>query len=229
MIGYKNPVGKTMKLGDKTLTIIGITEDVVIQDPFKPVGPAAIIQVYNKDNTSNILLRIKQTADLKKSLAAIKPIFESYNPSVPFEYRFADEEFGKKFTIENQTAKLSGIFAGLAIFISCLGLFGLAAYMAERRTKEIGIRKVLGATVAGLWMLLSREFVGLVLLGCIIASPIAFMVTNNWLQKYDYRIDIGWGVFLTAGISAVLIALMTVSFQAIKAAIANPIKSLRSE
>jgi ABC-type antimicrobial peptide transport system permease subunit len=229
MIGYKNPVGKTMKLGDKTLTIIGITEDVVIQDPFKPVGPAAIIQVYNKDNTSNILLRIKQTANLKKSLAAIKPIFESYNPSVPFEYRFADEEFGKKFTIENQTAKLSGIFAGLAIFISCLGLFGLAAYMAERRTKEIGIRKVLGATVAGLWMLLSREFVGLVLLGCIIASPIAFLVTNNWLQKYDYRIDIGWGVFVTAGISAVLIALMTVSFQAIKAAIANPVKSLRSE
>jgi ABC-type antimicrobial peptide transport system permease subunit len=229
MIGFKNPVGKTMRLGDKTLTIIGVTEDVVIQDPFRPVGPSAIIQLYIKDNTNNILLRIKKNADLKRSLAAIQPIFEKYNPSVPFDFKFADEEFGKKFTIENQTAKLSGIFAGLAIFISCLGLFGLAAYMAERRTKEIGIRKVLGATVTGLWMLLSREFVLLVLLGCVIASPIAFLLTNNWLQKYDYRIDIGWGVFITAGLAAVLIALFTVSFQGLKAAIANPVKSLRTE
>ena len=228
-MGFKDPIGKTLKLRDKSLTIIGVTEDVVVLSPFKPVGPAAIIQLYIKDNTSNILLRVKPNADLRKSLAAIKPIFQKYNPSVPFEYKFADEEFGKKFEIENQTATLSAIFAGLAIFISCLGLFGLAAFMAERRTKEIGIRKVLGATVAGLWMLLSTEFVLLVLLGCLIASPIAFLLTHNWLEKYDYRINIGWQVFVIAGIAAILIALITVSFQAIKAALANPVKSLRTE
>lgn len=229
LMGFKEPVGKTIKLRDKVLIIIGVTENVVIQDPFKPVSPGAIIQLYNKENTSNILLRLQKNADLKKAISGMKPIFEKYNPSLPFEYKFADEEFGKKFEIENQVAKLSGIFAGLTIFISCLGLFGLAAFMAERRTKEIGIRKVLGASVANLWMLLSREFVMLVLIACAIASPIAFWLMNNWLEKYDYRISIALWVFAVAGIAALLIAVLTVSSQAIKAAIANPVKSLRTE
>jgi ABC-type antimicrobial peptide transport system permease subunit len=229
LIGFKEPVGKTIKLGDKVLTIIGVTENVVIQDPFKPVSPGAIIQLYNKENTSNILLRLQNNAGLEKAIAAMKPVFEKYNPSLPFEYKFADEEFGKKFEIENQVAKLSGIFAGLTIFISCLGLFGLAAFMAERRTKEIGIRKVLGATVGNLWMLLSREFVVLVLIACAIASPVAFTLMNHWLEKYDYRIDIGLWIFAVAATAAILIAVLTVSFQAIKAAIANPVKSLRTE
>jgi len=227
MIGFKDPIGRTIKLDDETLTIVGVVEDVLMRDPFKPVSPTVIL--FNADNVSSIFLRLKQTAGLEKALAAIKPIVERHNPSLPFEYSFVDEEFQKKFTTENQVAKLAGIFAGLAIFISCLGLFGLAAFMAERRIKEIGIRKVLGASVANLWALLSKEFVLLVLMACVIAAPLAFWLMKNWLQKYDYRIDISWFVFVIAGLVALVIALLTVSTQAIKAAISNPVKSLRTE
>jgi ABC-type antimicrobial peptide transport system permease subunit len=227
MIGYKNPIGKTIKLQDKSLTIVGINEDVLVVNPFMPVSPTAIL--FAPDNINIVLLRPKATAHIKKVLAAMRPVFEKYNPSVPFEYKFADEEFEKKFTTENQVGKLSGIFAGLAIFISCLGLFGLAAFMAERRIKEIGIRKVLGASVPNLWLLLSKEFVLLVLLACVIASPLAFWLMKDWLQKYDYRITINGWIFVIAGILAVVIALITVSTQAIRAALANPVKSLRTE
>lgn len=227
MIGFKDPVGKTIKLDSTRLTIIGVVENVVMKNPFQPVAATAIL--FDKENVSNIFLRLKSTASLEKSLAAIKPIIEKYNPSLPFEYSFVDEEFQKKFTTENQVAKLAGIFAGLAIFISCLGLFGLAAFMAERRIKEIGIRKVLGASVTNLWLLLSKEFVLLVMIACLIASPLAFWLMKDWLQKYDYRIDISWWVFIIAGVLALVIALLTVSTQAIKAAISNPVKSLRTE
>lgn len=227
LTGFKNPIGETIKHNDKPFTIIGVTENVVIRDAFKSVNPTIIF--FREDHFSTVLLRLKSQADLKKTLAGIKPIFEKLNPSVPFEYKFADEEFAKKFDLENKVAKLSGIFAGLAIFISCLGLFGLAAFMAERRTKEIGIRKVLGASVVNLWALLSKEFVVLVLVACLIASPIAFFLIKGWLQQYEYRIEIPWAVFVIAAGFGVLIALGTVSFQAIKAALANPVKSLRTE
>lgn len=226
-VGFKEPLGKIIKLDDQPLTIIGVVEDVVMKDPFKPASPAVIL--FNKENVSNFFLRLKPEADLKKSLAAIKPIIEKYNPSLPFEYSFVDEEFSKKFTAESQVAKLAGIFAGLAILISCMGLFGLAMFMAERRIKEIGIRKVLGASVASLWALLSREFLLLVFIACLIASPIAYWLMNDWLQNYDYRITISWWVFVVAGLTAVIIALCTVSAQAIKAALSNPVKSLRTE
>jgi ABC-type antimicrobial peptide transport system permease subunit len=227
LMGFKNPLSKTVKYADKVYKVIGVTENVVIQDAFKSVNPSIIF--LSEDNLSTVLLRLKPNADLHKTLAAIKPIFEKYNPSLPFEYKFADEEFAKKFETENKIAKLSGIFAVLTIFISCLGLFGLTAFMAERRTKEIGIRKVLGASVANLWMLLSKEFVLLVTLSCLIASPLAFFLMDNWLQKYEYRITIEPEVFMIAGILAIVIAVVTVSFQAIKAAVANPVKSLRTE
>jgi len=227
MVGYKEPIGKTIKIDDQVLTIVGVNENVVMRNPFKSVSPAVIL--FDANNVSNIFLRLKPTADLKKALAAIKPITEKYNPSLPFEYKFVDEEFQKKFTTENQVAKLAGILAGLAIFISCMGLFGLAMFMAERRTKEIGIRKVLGATVANLWMLLSKEFVVLVVVACLITSPLTFWLMKNWLNKYEFRIEINWWVFAVSGMLAILIALLTVSFQAIKAAIANPVKSLRTE
>lgn len=227
-IGYKDPIGKTMKVGDQTLTIIGVIENMLVQDPFKPINPLVIL--FNADAANNfVFLRLKPTAPLKATLATIQPIFEKYNPAYPFDFSFSDEEFEKKFTMENQVAKLAGIFAALAIFISCLGLFGLAAFMAERRTKEIGIRKVLGASLINLWALLSKEFIWLVLAGCLIASPLAFWLMNDWLQGYDYRINISWWVFIVAGIVAIVIALLTVSAQAIKAAVANPVKSLRSE
>jgi ABC-type antimicrobial peptide transport system permease subunit len=227
LIGYKDPIGKTMRLGDQPLTIIGVVRNVVARDPFKPVGACAIL--FSTANVSAILVRLKDHADLKRSLAAMKPIVEKYNPALPFEYFFEDEEFGKKFATENQVAKLAGIFAGLAIFISCLGLFGLAMFMAERRSKEVSIRKVLGASVANLWLLLSKEFIWLVGIACAIASPIAWLLMNNWLKKYDYRIDIGWPVFAIAAVLALAVALVTVSTQAIKAATTNPVNNLKNE
>lgn len=227
MIGYDHPLGKIIHLNNRALTIIGVIDNVVMLDPFKPVGPGVII--FDANNVSTIFLRPARSGNMKKVLAAIQPITEKYNPSLPFEYRFVDDDFAKKFTTENQVSKLAAIFAGLAIFISCLGLFGLASFMAERRTKEIGIRKVLGASVANLWILLSKEFVMLVLVASVMASPLALWLMHNWLQKYDYRISISGWVFAIAGLLAVIIALFTVSAQAIKAALANPVAALRSE
>jgi ABC-type antimicrobial peptide transport system permease subunit len=227
IIGYKDPVGKTIRSGGRVVTIVGIVENVLIDDPFKPVYPLAIL--FDGHAANNIFLRLKSTSNLKKALYAIQPIFDKYNPSFTFEYSFVDKEFGDKFTTENQVGKLAGIFAGLSIFISCLGLFGLAMFMAERRTKEIGIRKVLGASTASIWALLSKEFVWLVLSGSLIASPLAFWLMKNWLQKYEYRVDISWWIFAGAGMLAIAIALLTVSTQAIKAAVGNPVKSLRTE
>jgi putative ABC transport system permease protein len=227
MIGYKDPIGKTMKSDDRTINIVGVIENMIITDPFRPVSPMVLL--FNADVSNLVFLRLKEGVALKSALAAIQPIFEKYNPAFPFEFKFSDEEFEYKFNLEKQVGKLAGIFAVLAVLISCLGLFGLAAFMAERRTKEIGIRKVLGASLMNLWTLLSKEFVVLVIVGCVIASPIAFLLMNNWLQGYDYKISIKWWVFVVAGVIALIIALLTVSTQAVKAAVANPVKSLRSE
>ncbi|MGZ3999126.1 MAG: ABC transporter permease, partial [Mucilaginibacter sp.] len=161
--------------------------------------------------------------------AKIGSIIKANNPGYPFEYKFINDDFDQLFKSETLTGSLAGVFAGLAIFISCLGLFGLAAYTAERRIKEIGIRKVLGASVSGLVGLLSKDFLKLVGISCIIAFPVAYWATHNWLQNYQYRVDINWIIFVAAGLAAMLIALTTVSFQAIKAALMNPVKSLRSE
>ena len=156
-------------------------------------------------------------------------IFNKYDPAYPYIYSFTDADYASKFNLEMLVGKLAGLFACLAIFISCLGLFGLAAYMAEQRTKEIGIRKVLGASVSQVWLLLSKEFILLVIISCVIASPVAYYYLDNWLTQYSYRITIKPFVFIAAGIAAILITIITVSFQAIKAAIANPVKSLRTE
>lgn len=227
IIGFKNPIGQTINFGDEKLTVIGVIDNVVMTDPFSPVRPAIVM--FNPDRVGDISLRLKTGVDVKKALATIQPIVEGFNPAYPFAYHFVDQEFEKKFAAENQAGKLAGIFAGLAIFISCLGLFGLAAFTAERRTKEIGIRKVLGASVGNVWALLSQDFVGLVLIACLIASPLAGWFMNGWLEKYPYRIDISYWVFLLAALGAILITLLTVSFQSIKAALVNPVKSLRNE
>jgi ABC-type antimicrobial peptide transport system permease subunit len=227
LIGYKDPIGKPMKLGGRPLTIVGVVEDVVLTDPFRPVGPLAII--FDPGTVNNIYLRLKPTSDLKQTLAAIQPIFDKYNPSLPFEYSFADEDFGRKFAAENQAGKLAGIFAVLAVIISCMGLFGLSMFMAERRTKEIGIRKVLGASITNLWVLLSKEFIWLVGIACLIASPLAFWLMKGWLEHYDYRISINWWIFAVAGVIAAVLALLTVSTQTIRAANVNPVKSLKTE
>lgn len=168
----------------------------------------------------------KPTAEnLKKAEA----IFKKYNPEYPFEFKFIDEEYTAKFKSEQRTATLAALFAGLTIFISCLGLFGLATYMAENRVKEIGIRKVLGASVARIAALLSKDFLKLVMLSFLIACPVAWWMMHQWLQDYPYHVNIQWYVFAIAGLLSFLISVATVSFQAIKAAIANPVKSLRTE
>jgi putative ABC transport system permease protein len=227
-IGYKDPIGKLMTVGGQPLHIIGVIKNMLVQDPFKPVNPTVLL--FNSQSATNLVfIKLKKTAALKPALERIQSSFEKYNPSSPFDFRFTDAEFEEKFKMEQQVGKLAGIFAALAVFISCLGLFGLAAFMAERRTKEIGIRKVLGATLINIWTLLSKEFVWLVVIGCVIATPLAFLLMNNWLRNYDYRIDISWWVFVVAGLVALVIALLTVSTQALKVGVANPVKSLRSE
>jgi ABC-type antimicrobial peptide transport system permease subunit len=177
----------------------------------------------------NLVMKLSPRQSAKQSLSRIEGIWKKHSPEVPFDYKFVDEEFGSKFRAEERIGKLSSYFAILAIFISCLGLFGMASFVAEQRTKEIGIRKVLGASVANLWRLLSTEFFVLVLLSCIIAAPIAWYYLNGWLTNYDYRIEIKWQVFVLAALAALAITLITVSFQAVKAAVANPVKSLRTE
>ncbi|TLU96993.1 ABC transporter permease [Dyadobacter luticola] len=227
LINYKDPIGKTMKLGDQVLTIIGVTRNVLMQNPFGTVKPGVIL--FNGKNVNAILIRLKDHENLSKTLAAIQPIADKYNPSIPFEYHFADQEFEQKFSLANQMARLAGIFASLSIFISCLGLFGLAMFMAERRTKEITIRKVLGATVANLWLLLSSEFIWLVGIACVLAAPVTLWAMNKWLQTYEYRIAIQWWLLPATFIIALAIAFATVSLQAIKAAYINPSQTLRSE
>jgi ABC-type antimicrobial peptide transport system permease subunit len=164
-----------------------------------------------------------------ENLAKAAAIFAKYNPGYPFEYHFVDEEYAKKFSDQQLIAKLAALFSGLTILISCLGLFGLATYMAENRIKEVGVRKILGASVSSITTLLSIDFIKLVLIAILVATPIAWYAMKTWLQGFDYRIGVSWWVFVLSGMSAILIALITVSFQAVKAAIANPVASLRSE
>ena len=223
----QEPVGQTITWnGGKKVTIIGIAKDAVMDSPFAPVGPLVF---YVDHWNSYMMYRLSRGVKTPDVITKLTAIFNKYNPAYPYSYRFVDLEYGYKFWLETLIGQLAGIFAGLAIFISCLGLFGLAAYMAEQRSKEIGIRKVLGASVPQLWMLLSGDFLLLVGISCIIASPVAWYYLRNWLQGYEYRITIGPGVFLLAAAMAIFITLVTVSTQAIRAAVSNPVRSLRAE
>ncbi len=185
--------------------------------------------MYDQYNVSVVTVAIKQGIPVKEALSKIETIFKKYSPSAPFDYTFNDEEYAKKFADEQRVGNLATFFTILAIFISCLGLFGLASFVAEQRKKEIGVRKVLGASVFSLWQMLSKEFALLVMISCFIAIPLAWYYLNNWLQQYSYRTTISFWVFIFSGLGALVITLLTVSFQAIKAAVANPVKSLRSE
>lgn len=226
VIGNKDIIGSTIDFQGQTFNVIGVLNDFVFNNIY---GKSAPILFYANADGGFLNLRLKSNNDVSKSLATIKEIFAKINPGYPFEFKFADEQFEKHFKTETLIGELAGVFAVLAILISCLGLFGLAAYTAEQRTKEIGVRKVLGASVQNLVGLLSKDFLKLVVISCVIAFPLAWWLMKDWLQDYEYRISIGWWVFALAGLSAVLIALLTVSFQAIRAAIANPVRSLRTE
>ncbi len=225
----KNPVGRkiTTYQNDDPYTIAGVVKDALMESPFKAADPTMFIRM--PDPQRNLMYRLSPNIKTRDAIAKLTAIFNKYDPAYPYDYSFADSQYASKFKLEQLIGKLAGLFAALAIFISCLGLFGLAAYVAEQRTKEIGIRKVLGASVQQIWMLLSKDFVVLVLISCLIAVPVSFYFLHNWLLNYDYRINIGVGVFIAGGLTALLITIITVSFQAIKAAMANPVKSLRSE
>ncbi len=226
-MNIKNPIGTIINNGDKKYTITGVVKDMLMESPYEPVTQALYLLNYNYANWIHI--KLNPAKPVSESLAAIEAVFKKNVPSALFDYRFADDAFGEKFKSEERVSKLTAFFAILAVFISCLGLFGLASFVAEQRTKEIGIRKVVGASLFNIWKLLSTEFVLLVIISCFIAIPVAYYYMHGWLQNYRYRIEITWYVFAAAIGGAFLITLLTVSFQAIKAAVANPVKSLRTE
>jgi putative ABC transport system permease protein len=228
LIGRENPVGEILyRDNNEQFEIIGVVKDFIYNDMYKKPDPCVIF--CEPRGVNNLMIRLKDNQDISKATAAIEAVLKKHNPGYPFEFEFLDEEFNQHFKTEMLIGKLSRLFALLTIIISCLGLFGLAAYTAERRTREIGIRKVLGATLSNTVLLLSKDFLLLVALASVIAFPITWWVMHRWLEKYAYRIDIEWWVFVVAGLLAVVIALVTVSFQALKAALMNPVKSLRVE
>jgi putative ABC transport system permease protein len=227
LMGLKEVVGMTIKWDTTPNHVIGVIRDMVMQSPYEPVRPTFFFLTKNWTNV--ITLRLKPNATMQAGLAKIEPVFRRYNPAAPFEYKFTDDDYARKFEDEKRIGNLATFFAVLAVFISCLGLFGLASFVAEQRTKEIGVRKVLGATVFNLWQMLSKDFVNLVIISCAIAIPLAWYFLHHWLQKYTYRTDISGWIFVFAGMGAMAITLLTVSYQAIKAALMNPTSSLRSE
>ena len=222
-----NPVGMTITFNNNKFTIVGVIKDMITDSPYKLVQPGLFFMVPQIGPV--ITMRLNPKLSPSKAISLIQPVFKKLNPNGLFEYKFVDEEYGRKFAAEQRIGTLSTVFAMLAIFISCLGIFGLASFVAAQRIKEIGVRKILGASVINLWGLLSKEFILLVALAFTIASPIAYYFMDQWLQKYEYHADLTWLIFGAAGAGASLITLLTVSFQAIKAAIANPVKSLRTE
>ena len=225
--GLKDPIGKIIREGDRSYRIIGVIKDMVMSSPYEPVKQTFY---YLSNFPSNFInLKLNPNVSGSEATAKIGAIFRKYEPGSPFNYKFADEEYDKKFAAEERIGKLASFFAILAIFISCLGLFGLASFVAEQRTKEIGIRKVLGASVANLWQMLSMDFVSLVIISCIISTPIGYFVLHDWLQKYQYHTEISPWIFLGAGIGALSITLITVSYQTVRAALLDPVRSLRSE
>jgi len=225
----KDPLNQLITFGysKNPMRVIGVVKNAVIESPFFAVRPA--IFVYNPGWAGSIMYRLNANVDTREAITKISALFNKYNPSFPYDYQFADEAFDAKFNLETLAGKLAGIFAGLAIFISCLGLFGLVSYVAEQRKKEIGIRKVLGASVSQVWFLLSGNFLLLVVISCIIASPIAFYFLQAWLQKFEYRIKIGPEAFLLSAGAAIIITMCTVSCKAISSALTNPVKALRTE
>jgi putative ABC transport system permease protein len=225
-MGFKNPIGEKVRQYGRDYTVIGVVHDMVTQSIYEPARQTIfVIDPFNSASFINVKLAAKQTDS--EMLVRIGRIFSKHNPSTPFEYTFAGDEFGDKIAFEVLVARLVAAFAALAICISCLGLFGLSSFVAEQRTKEIGVRKVLGASVTGLWKMLSKDFVVLVCVAIAIATPAAYLLTKSWLQSYTYRTDLPWWIFAGAGASALIVTILTVSFQSIRVALRNPVKSLR--
>lgn len=229
-MGLEDPIGKMIAWGEnesaRKFQIVGVINDMLMQSPFQAIQPT--IYSIGRRGMDCMTMKLNPNKSTEESLALIEGVFKELLPAMPFDYRFADEEHGQKFAAEERIGSLSSIFAVLAVFISCLGLFGLVLFVAEQRTKEIGIRKVLGASIFNIWKMISRDFVVLVFLSCFLAVPIAYYILTSWLQGFEYRTNLDWWVFVAAGCGALFITLLTVSFQAIKSATMNPVKSLMS-
>jgi putative ABC transport system permease protein len=223
----KNPLGMELRYSDRKYHVIGITENVVMESPYEPVAPTMIF--YNSSYSVVVNVRLKEGVPPKKALASMQGIFDKYNPAFPFDYGFVDKEYGKKFLTEALISKITNIFAGLAIFICCIGLAGLASFTIEKRIREIGIRKVLGSSVQQILMLISGQFLKLALIAFIIAVPLTWWLMNNWLANYEYRIAISIWLFVSVGIGILLLTLVVVSLNTLRAAMSNPTLNLRSE
>jgi putative ABC transport system permease protein len=225
-MGLQHPIGEIISWEGKQYSVVGVIRDIIMESPYEPVKQA----VYYWDNRPGHLnIKLNPALNTATALNAIETICKKYAPAYPVEYKFATDEFAKKFATEERVGKLASFLAILAIFISCLGLFGIATFMAEQRTKEIGIRKVFGASVLNIWRLLSKEFMMLVILAYLLAAPIAYYCLYQWLQHYTYRTTLSWWIFAITGAGALLLTLLTVSYQGFKAAISNPAKSLKVE
>ena len=236
VMGLPHPIGEPVSWtwwADKSRVlnykILGVIKDMVMESPYAPAQPTIFYLKGHNGTPSWMNVKIAPQVSAAEALPRIEAVFKKIIPDIPFEYKFADEEYALKFAKEERIGNLASVFAGLAIFISCLGLLGLASFVAETRTKEIGIRKVLGATVTGLWKMLSADFIWLVLVACFLAAPLAYYLMNQWLERFSYRTNISAWLFVFTAAAAIGVTLITISYQAIRAAIANPVKSLRSE
>jgi ABC-type antimicrobial peptide transport system permease subunit len=226
-MNFKKPVGEVITTDGKPYHVIGLIKDMLMSSPYEPVKQTFFF--LDKDPQGVVTIRINPRMSTHEALEKIAAIYQKYSPAAPFDYKFADEEYAKKFDGETRIGKLAGFFTLLAIFISCMGLFGMASFMAEQRTKEIGVRKVLGASVFSLWRLMSKDFVTLVVIALAIAIPTAYYFMHGWLQNYEYRADLSWWIFGATSVGAIVITLLTVSYQSITAALTNPVKSLKTE
>lgn len=228
LLGFKNPIGENLTYNDGvSFTIIGVVKDFVIESPYAAVRPTLFRLERNGGRIIDI--RLNPQTSPQKALSTIAGVLKRYSPALPFDYHFVDDDYAKKYADEANTGHLATVFAVLAIFISCLGMFGLASFFAEQRTREIGVRKVLGASVFTVWRLLSTDFVLLVLVAGCLAIPLAWYGMHRWLEQYTYRATLSWWIFAAAGLGVLILALLTVSVQTIRAAVANPVKALRSE
>jgi ABC-type antimicrobial peptide transport system permease subunit len=214
------------------LKVIGVIKDMIVDSPYDPVRPTVFWWSYEGNAWYNMVwynIRLNPLLSTHESLARVENVFRSVLPAVPFDFKFVDDEYEKKFVGEVHVGKLTSLFSVLAIFISCLGLYGLTSFVAQQRVKEIGIRKVLGATAFNLWKMLSKDFIQLVLISIVISIPTAYYIVDTWLNSFQYRTEIAWWIFATAGASAMIITLITVSYRTIMVVLANPVKCLRSE
>ncbi|MDB5062139.1 MAG: transporter permease [Mucilaginibacter sp.] len=229
-MNLKHPVGEIVEEGGKDsvkYTVIGVVKDMVMSSPYEPVKTTIFLSL---NSTAGVVdIRLNPKISTRDALAKIEKVFKQYDPASPFDYKFTDDEYAQKFATEERIGKLAGFFTILAIFISCMGLFGMASFMAEQRTKEIGVRKVLGASIFSLWRLMSTDFVMLVGISLMVAIPTAYYFMYGWLQNYKYRADLSWWIFALTAIAAIVITLLTVSYQSIKVALMNPVKSLKTE